>query len=493
MKNKDLLNAIGNAKDEYILEAQPKMKKAKIKRHRFAAAVAAVLVIAIIGGIWAYPGGSEAPSGNLFPDLKAYAIAEPVYPKMAKYPNESEYISSDGTYDYIGRNEAYDKWMESKSLQRNQYEGFNEGLDEFFAETIEKLLTDTESENKVYSPINLYIALGMLAEITDNNSRKQILDLLGYDNIEECRKQAKAIWNANYCDDGAVKSVLASSLWLNENINFNQTTIDTLAETYYASSFQGEMGSDELNKAMQEWINQQTGNLLGEYVSNIETDIETILTLITTVYFQAKWSTEFDPDHTESKTFHSPDGDIACDFMNQTDFSNYYYWGDNYSAVSKSLNGVGNMWFILPDESVTTDELLQDEEAMNFMLSDGKSNNKKHIKINMSIPKFDVSSSTELSNSIKKLGVTDVFDEKLSDFTPTTTDIEELFVSRINHAARVVIDEDGCTAAAFTEVSVTGTGGPPDDEIDFVLDRPFIFVITGGGGLPLFVGVVNQP
>ena len=34
---------------------------------------------------------------------------------------------------------------------------------------------------------------------------------------------------------------------------------------------------------------------------------------------------------------------------------------------------------------------------------------------------------------------------------------------------------------------------PTEDEIDFVLDRPFLFVITGAQGLPLFVGVVNQP
>ena len=28
---------------------------------------------------------------------------------------------------------------------------------------------------------------------------------------------------------------------------------------------------------------------------------------------------------------------------------------------------------------------------------------------------------------------------------------------------------------------------------DFVLDRPFLFVVTNGAGLPLFVGVVNHP
>ena len=32
-----------------------------------------------------------------------------------------------------------------------------------------------------------------------------------------------------------------------------------------------------------------------------------------------------------------------------------------------------------------------------------------------------------------------------------------------------------------------------EQEIDFILDRPFLFAITSQDGLPLFVGVVNQP
>lgn len=30
------------------------------------------------------------------------------------------------------------------------------------------------------------------------------------------------------------------------------------------------------------------------------------------------------------------------------------------------------------------------------------------------------------------------------------------------------------------------------EEIEFILDRPFLFVITNRVGLPLFVGIVNQ-
>ncbi|MBQ9544053.1 MAG: hypothetical protein IJV00_02865 [Clostridia bacterium] len=38
-----------------------------------------------------------------------------------------------------------------------------------------------------------------------------------------------------------------------------------------------------------------------------------------------------------------------------------------------------------------------------------------------------------------------------------------------------------------------GAGMPPEEEVDFVLDRPFIFSITAEDGLPLFVGEVNRP
>ncbi|RHO58079.1 hypothetical protein DW094_00440 [Ruminococcaceae bacterium AM07-15] len=38
-----------------------------------------------------------------------------------------------------------------------------------------------------------------------------------------------------------------------------------------------------------------------------------------------------------------------------------------------------------------------------------------------------------------------------------------------------------------------GNGTPPKEEVEFVLDRPFLFVITSNDGLPLFVGAVYRP
>ena len=57
----------------------------------------------------------------------------------------------------------------------------------------------------------------------------------------------------------------------------------------------------------------------------------------------------------------------------------------------------------------------------------------------------------------------------------------------------VMVDEEGVKAASYIEIPGAGAAQPPEDEVDMVLDRPFVFVITSTGGIPLFTGVVIEP
>ena len=109
--------------------------------------------------------------------------------------------------------------------------------------------------------------------------------------------------------------------------------------------------------------------------------------------------------------------------------------------------------------------------------------------INLKLPKFDVTSDLKLSDMLPKLGVTDIFTSKanLSNITSA-----EAYVDSIDHSARVKIDENGVEAAAFTVITDAGSS-LPKDEVDFFLDRPFIFVITSSINTPLFMGIVNNP
>jgi len=478
MKAKKLQDAIGMIGDDLIEDAKDINSKPKHSPLKWIASVAAILAIVITANFV-----FDTPPIS----LQAYALAEAKYPEMAQYPNAEDY-----EYDWDTYSQLREKWRDEIKEIRTQYYGYGEGLDTFFKDSAKEFLSNSKDGNKVYSPLNIYMALCMVAETTDANSRKQILDLFGVENIDSLRKQANAVWNANYREDGSVTSILANSIWLNESVEFKQNTLNSLAENYFASSFKGKMGTDDYNKALQAWLNEQTGGLLEEQVEKVEMPVNTLLALASTVYFKAQWQDEFLERNTAEETFHTPNGDVICDFMKQG-YVRDYYWGEKFSAVKQELRNSGGMWFILPDEGVSVDDLLLDAEAMNFMVSDGDWENKKRLVVNLSVPKFDVVAETELTDGLKNLGVTDVFNPEISNFSPLTDNYEGIAISKAQHAARVMIDEEGCTAAAFTVILDAGSAMPPADEIDFTLDRPFIFAITSDDGLPLFIGIVNQP
>ena len=110
----------------------------------------------------------------------AYALALASYPEMAPYPNEMEYFDEKtGEFDSDGFDVVYDAWQSDRKAQRSQPEGYADGLEPFFASSIREFLSNSNGENKVYSPLSVYMALAMLAEVTDSESRQQILDLLG--------------------------------------------------------------------------------------------------------------------------------------------------------------------------------------------------------------------------------------------------------------------------------------------------------------------------
>ena len=48
-------------------------------------------------------------------------------------------------------------------------------------------------------------------------------------------------------------------LWVEKDTLVDATPINaSLAENYYASAYQGEMGSPELDEALRDWLNEQT-------------------------------------------------------------------------------------------------------------------------------------------------------------------------------------------------------------------------------------------
>lgn len=417
---------------------------------------------------------------NYISDSNMIRLASAEYPEMPIYPGGNE-----------NDNVAYEKWSDARMARWDQPAGYDDGFDEFFKNSTSAFLKNTGTNNSIYSPLSLYMALGISAEISGGNTRQQILDVLAHDDIDVLRSHAHSVWLANYIDDGMAKCTIATSLWMNDNLSYNKDTVERLAGNYYSSVYSGNPASYEYNKLLQDWISEQTGGILKDQLSKNIMSPEMALTIASTVSFKGKWSEEFSKDLTGPGTFHSLKGDIERDFMNK-ETSDYYYWGDNFSSVSLGFEENGKMLIILPDEGTTPEKLLDDEQVMSYMTDPDKYKNNKYLTINMSIPKFDVSSNIDLTNGLEKMGITDAFDISESDFAPLTEDTG-VFLSAAKQSTRVIIDEEGCKASSMTMIAYVGAGEPSGNYIDFIADRPFIFEIISDTGLPLFVGIVNKP
>ncbi len=467
MRSDKLQDAVGMVDESLAHRAEQKPKKTK-KFLKWTAPIAAVLVLALAVGII---------FGNSDLVFASYVIEKAENPKRAGYPG------------VIAQMEGKGDWYEERK-ERREYQSAAKPIGDFAGKTMYEILSGTNGENLMYSPLNVYLALAMLAETAGGETRDQLLSLLGEETIEALRTQANNVWFASYSNDGAYTSIPATSIWLDKDISYKQDTLVTLAEQYHASSFSGEMGSAGYNKALQAWLNENTGNMLTDLTRELEMDPMTVMTIAATFFFEAKWEDKFEKANNTEDVFHGASGDQRVTFMNETNWNGRYYWGEQFSATSKSLEGGADMFFILPDEGVSMDALLQDDELSTLLSDVYGYENSTSLRVNLSVPKFDVMSETDLADALKNLGVTDAFSLSASDFTNLTEDTD-VFVSEVKHGVRVKMDEEGVAATSYVIIPMAGSGAPPEDEIDFVVDRPFIFFIRGEYGEPLFMGVVN--
>ncbi|MBQ7713673.1 MAG: hypothetical protein IJT71_02160, partial [Oscillospiraceae bacterium] len=355
--------------------------------------------------------------------------------------------------------------------------------------TIQQIFADAAKEdagkNIAYSPANLYLALCMLAETAGGDSRAQLLDLLEVSSVEEARATAKALWDELYKNDDEGKTLLANSLWMNEQSTFHENTTDILKNDHRAEAFREPMGVKATDEKIEDWISEKTEHMLN---LKIKTNPFTLMMLVSALYFKGSWEDAFNKALTHEDVFTSVKGEEQrIDFMHRTETDSFYH-GNGFTAASLPFKDTTKMWFLLPDEG--TDISMDALARVATLLNSGDGELERGI-IEWSVPKFDIERSLNLNATMKALGVTDIFDSYLADFSPLTD--QDMVIDLIRHAVRVKVDEEGAEAAAVTIIEGNTTSGAPIPlpVIEMDLDRPFGFLITGTDDLPLFVGVVN--
>lgn len=332
------------------------------------------------------------------------------------------------------------------------------------------------TENQVISPLSLAAALSMAAHGAEGETYRQIVDALGLDDPIEAAQAQEMLVEAGLRQ--------ANAAFLPGGMIPDAEYISDLEQLFGAKWFYPEETNVD---AINEWVEGITEGMIEKMVDEIPE--EAMLILINAIAMDAQWTVPFMSENNTEGVFHGPDGDVNVTFMNR-EFHADYGQRENVQLLRLNYRDSGlSMLIALPEEGEVNGVLdgLCAEGLDYFVFEE------EPVKVNLSMPKTDISVSNNLNDALRALGVETAFSDQ-ADFSGITGDVP-LKIGSVIQKARLILDEEGTRAAAATAIMMAAGAMPVEEEIvDFRMDRPFVFVIAHEeSGVVCFAGIVANP
>ena len=343
-------------------------------------------------------------------------------------------------------------------------------------------------DNWLVSPFSLQCALGMLSNGANGETREEILHTLGLSQYsqEEVNAYFRKLIEGLHTVNSAITVKTANSIWGNAGVplkeDFQKMNIENYSAMVSQLDFSDPSAVDQINA----WCNQTTEGLIPSILD--EVNPAATVYLLNSLYFKARWESEFAPGKTQEGDFSTSSGKmVKADFM-QAERRGLYVKNEWFISTSLSyLNDSYAMRLILPQPGIGIDQVLQ-------ALSESDGNLRKNTilaDINLKMPRFTLEDKMDLIPALQALGMKKAFTNE-ADFS-SMSDIST-YISLVQQATRLKVDEEGSEGAAVTVIEGELMSPLPEEEVDFFLDRPFLFqILEPATGTVLFMGQVGLP
>lgn len=292
--------------------------------------------------------------------------------------------------------------------------------------------------------------------------------------------------------DPGVEMGIANGLWVREDFPLSERVTEDLTADFDAVVEEAAFGPETLER-INAFVSERTNGRIDPLLESIARN--EVLLLVNALYFQASWTTRFDPDETEPAPFRTPgEGDAEVAMMSREAPFRVARLDD---ALVLELDYAGEayaMTVVVPEGERTPEELAArlDERRWTEML-DALSAARDEARIEL--PRFRVEYSLEadrMEEVLTELGMGVAFDLGRAEFEGFLEQPipERLYMTRALQKTFVEVDEEGTEAAAATAVGIGVTSGPPT----YRVDRPFLFFIRERfSGAVLFAGRIANP
>ena len=362
---------------------------------------------------------------------------------------------------------------------------FKTSMANFSVQLLQKTLTK-DSQNELISPLSATQCLSLITNGAHGNTLSQLEALFGM-SIDELNRATYAYTSSLYsAKDCQVR--LANSIWVREDLAVRESFLQTNADWYNAQTYLTPFNNTTL-RDINHWCSNQTQGKIDKILDKIEE--ESVMYLINALYFDAKWNVKYEKEDVKDYTFNNYGGDkTTVDML----YSNEYtYLQDSEIAIGFAKPYKENKYSfvgILPNEDANIYEYINDLTGERWI--EMWKNKQSHL-VKARFPEFSYEREMLLNNTLKALGVSDMFNPHQADFSKIS-ETTELYCDFIKQKTYIDVSRNGTKAAAITMGGMKGNSAlSPDEVIYITLDRPFVYaIVDNANGLPLFLGAVTN-
>jgi serine protease inhibitor len=340
------------------------------------------------------------------------------------------------------------------------------------------------------SPYSAAEALSMTLNGAAGETADSMKMVLGYSGMDSAsiNGYCKTLRTTLLSLDPKVKLAIANSIWYQQGFyvlpDFIQTNANYFDAVVQELNFFDPGAKDIINS----WIEAKTNGRIEDMIKEIEPDI--VMFLINALWFKGDWCSRFETGNTKQENFYPDGGDpIQTPMMHQKQTFNYF--ANNLVRIAELPYGRGNfaMTILLPADGKTLSNVMEelDAESWNSWM-----HSLSEQKLVLALPKLKFSYELKMNEALKSLGMGIAFYESCADFTKINP-AGGLFISYVQQNTFLEVNEAGSEAAAATVVAIGKTSVGPDEEIPFIVNKPFLLMITERStGAILFTGRINK-
>ena len=334
-----------------------------------------------------------------------------------------------------------------------------------------------KGENVVVSPYSAAVALSMLAEGAEGQTREEFDKTLG-----GVLYKAE---NLGGNDSMIVKS--ANSVWIDDNFSPRNRYVSLLEKDFDAFLDVEDFSSPVAVQAINNWCSEHTNGKINGIIDRLSAS--DVMVLINALYFNAPWDNEFDPALTTEQTFNGLSKQSKVKMMNA---KGYYMYAEYQGIQMIQLPYLGleyAMYIVLPPEGADLDKLLSRMDAPAYSAAMDMLTQQE---VRIMLPKFKIETSMLLNKPLQNMGIKTAF-TSAADFSGIA-EMGPLSLDMVKQKCYIDVSEKGTEAAAVTSAQIRLTSARPVVKMPVMrVDRPFFFVIADGNNEKiLFAGkIVN--